>query len=105
MKVGTGFDLAIDELYETGWVALDTTGCRHHDDGRPYPDLPRVHREFVNLKYELHIRHVQLFDCFRAEWTDQSGNPAGAVVGGSETEAAIYALAQLRKNVKAGINP
>lgn len=105
MKVGTGLELAIDELYSTGWSALDSIGCEHTGDGKAYPSVVRVQKEFAHLGYELQVGHIQLFDCFRAEWADQAGNPVGAVVGSSEIEAAIYALARLRRNLKVGVNP
>lgn len=92
-----GLDFAIDELTATGWSAMDTTGCQHTAEGRVYPGLLRVQREFAAAGFELTIRFVQLFDCYRAEWRDAQGAPAGAVVGGSESEAAVYALAQLRR--------
>ncbi|MGP1308768.1 MAG: hypothetical protein ACTS27_01045 [Phycisphaerales bacterium] len=92
-----GLDFAIDELMATGWSALDTTGCEHTPEGRVYPGVLRVQREFANAGHELSIRYVQLFDCHRAEWADASGAPAGAVVGAGEREAAVYALAQFRK--------
>lgn len=98
-------DLSIDELYGTGWSALDSTGCEHTRDGRAYPGLVRVQREFAKLGYELRLRFVQLFDCYRAEWTDAQGKAAGAVVGSSEIEAAIYALAQVRQTTKTGVRP
>lgn len=91
-----GLDVAIDHLYSTGWSALDTQGCQHHDDGRCFPMLDRVRDEFASLGFDLSMRHVQLFDCYRAEWTTTAG-PVGAVVGQSESEAAVYALAQARR--------
>ncbi len=94
-----GLDFAIDELMATGWSSMDTTGCEHTPEGRVFPGLLRVQREFANAGHELSIRYVQLFDCHRAEWSDAKGNPAGAVVGGSEQEAAVYALAQFRRAV------
>jgi hypothetical protein len=92
-----GLEFAIDELYATGWSGLDTSGCEHHTDGRTYPDVARVRREFAESGFEFATRHVQLFDCYRAEWRDHAGDPAGAVVGRTEAEAAVYALAQLRR--------
>lgn len=98
-------DLSIDELYSSGWSALDSTGCEHTAEGRAYPGLVRIQQEFARLGYELRLRFVQLFDCYRAEWTDAQGKAAGAVVGSSEIEAAIYALSQVRQTVKAGVRP
>ena len=92
-----GLDVAIDELYATGWSALDSTGCDFHVDGRSYPALDRVQREFSALGLSLTLRHIQLFDCHRAEWRDDAGQPQGAVVGQTPEEAAVYALSQARK--------
>jgi hypothetical protein len=96
-----GLDFAIDELYATGWSALDTAGCEHHADGRPFPSVQRVKDEFRSAGFDLALRHVQLFDCYRAEWRDGSQDAAGAVVGHSEAEAAVYALSQLRRQLAA----
>ena len=94
-----GLDFAIDELYATGWSGLDTTGCTHHTDGRSFPAVARIAEEFRAAGFELTLRFVQLFDCYRAEWRDGGGNAAGAVVGHSEAEAAVYALSQLRRQL------
>jgi len=94
-----GLDFAIDELYATGWSALDSANCAHHADGRSFPSVERVRREFAEAGYTLSVRHIQLFDCYRAEWIDADGKAEGAVVGRSESEAAVYALSQLRRQV------
>jgi hypothetical protein len=95
-----GLEFAIDELYATGWSALDTSGTHHHN-GRPYPGVERIRREFSAAGFDLAIRHVQLFDCYRAEWRDRAGNAVGAVVGRTDEEAAVYALSQLRRRLVA----
>lgn len=95
-----GLDFAIDELYETGWSALDTLGTHHHR-GRTYPGVDRIKREFSAAGFDLTIRHVQLFDCYRAEWRDASGAAVGAVVGRTDEEAAVYAFSQLRRRLVA----
>jgi hypothetical protein len=94
-----GLDFAIDELYATGWSALDSSECSHHADGRTFPSVERIKREFGDAGFALSVRHIQLFDCYRAEWTDANGRAEGAVVGRSESEAAVYALSQLRRQV------
>lgn len=99
-----GLDFAIDELYATGWTSLDTSGCRHHADGRAYPALGLVQTQFSEAGFALTLRHVQLFDCYRAEWRDSAGAAAGAVVGRSEEEAAVYALSQLRRRQMATVS-
>ncbi len=92
-----GIDFAIDELYATGWSALDSAGCERHSSGRWVPTVERVRREFAKSGYTITISYAQLFDCHRAVWADLGGAPAGAVVGASEHEAAIYALSHLRR--------
>ncbi len=92
-----GLDFAIDELYATGWSALDTTGCEHTSSGRMFPSVKRATREFEDGGCVLRVRHVAAFDCYRAEWSDKRGAPLGAVVGRSEAEAAVYALAHWRR--------
>lgn len=91
-----GLDFAIDELFATGWSTSDPKGCEHTPDGRLYPGVDRVRAIFRESGLELTIRYVQLFDCHRAEWRD-AGGAAGAVVGQSEQEAAVYALASHRR--------
>ncbi|MDX2146687.1 MAG: hypothetical protein SFZ23_04125 [Planctomycetota bacterium] len=101
-----GLDFAIDELYASGWDVAEqdaSRGCERHADGRAFPTCARVCEEFRSAGYVLGVRHIQLFDCYRAEWRDEQGNASGAVVGSSEIEAAVYALAQLRKNLTAAL--
>ena len=96
-----GLEFAIDELYSSGWQAIEPKGCEEYIDGRTFPSSPRVCDEFFKAGYKLKVRHIQLFGCYRAEWQDESGAATGAVVGSSESEAAVYALAQLRRNLHA----
>lgn len=97
-----GLNFALDELYASGWSTLDSAGCEFLE-GRQYPGVPRVQREFASAGFVLSLRRVELFDCFRAEWRTESGEAAGAVVGQSETEAAVYALAQMRRRLAATV--
>src|SRR4051812_24364950 len=99
-------EFAVDKLYETGWLpnsaahaASPQTGLERLGDGRLFPSLLKIQEIFAQSGFELAIRYVQLFDCYRAVWTDASGAAAGAVVGSDEREAAVYALAQLRKSM------
>lgn len=92
-----GLDYAIDALYGAGWSATDLTGCEHSPSGRPYPGLKRAEQEFAAAGFRLRVRHIASFDCHRAEWTDSLGRAVGAVVGSTQDEAAVYALAQLRR--------
>ncbi len=94
-----GLDFAIDELYATGWTALDSTGCERHSDGRWFPSEQRAVSEFREAKFTLTVRKIELFDCYRAEWRDEGGAPAGAVVGRTRQEATVYALSHLRRRL------
>jgi len=93
-----GLDFAIDELYQTGWTAGEASGCRRDAAGRLYPSAQRVARECADAGLRFTVRHIQLFSCYRAEWVDAAGETRGAVVGQTEDEAAVYALAQLRRS-------
>ena len=99
-----GLDFAIDALYETGWQAEvkdleHDSGHARHVDGRIYPSESLIREFFSEHGYELGVRHIQLFDCYRAEWRKSSGEPVGAVVGQSAAEAAVYAMSQLRRRL------
>ncbi|MBL9000239.1 MAG: hypothetical protein JNK25_03795 [Phycisphaerae bacterium] len=96
-----GLDFAIDALYDTGWVNAEGGAAEQHSDGRAYPSPEAVKAIFAEQGFDLTIRHIQLFDCYRAEWRDSTGQAAGAVVGQSAAEATVYALSQLRKQIVA----
>lgn len=96
---------AIDELYATGWSALDTSGCGHDEDGRAYPREGRVRAELAGFGSEFMLERVDEFDCFRAVWTgggiaddDVLGEGGGgAVVAKSAEAVAVFALARARR--------
>jgi hypothetical protein len=92
-----GLDFAVEQLYATGWTPLDTRGCDRLTDGRAYPTVARVVAEFAAAGLTLSVRHIQLFDCYRAEWSETDGGAAGSVVGQSEAEAAVYAFSLMRR--------
>ncbi len=96
-----GLHVALDELRATGWSDLDSTGCSYHSDGRAYPGVARVKAEFAAAGYDFRIERIDQYACSRASWRDASGGDAGAVVGYTEAEAAVYALAQLRRTLVA----
>jgi hypothetical protein len=103
---------AVERLYQTGWdpssaragggdVELDRL-----EDGRRFPSVLAVQREFARAGLELAIKHNLMFSCYRATWA-RIGEPLddshaadeshGTVVGACEREAAAYALAHLRE--------
>jgi hypothetical protein len=95
-----GLNFAIDALYATGWTPLDPARCKRGHDSRSYPDEQGIRDIFAEHGCTLTLRHVQLFDCYRAEWREHNGSTiAGAVVGQTAEEAAVYALSQLRRQV------
>jgi hypothetical protein len=98
---------AIDRLYETGWNPYSGTELEESEDGRQFPSLLSIQREFIAAGLELAIKHNLMFKCYRASWTpigeaidasQRTDGRHGAVVGSCEREAAVYALAQLRAN-------
>lgn len=94
--------IAIDQLHSTGWSTLDTSGCGYDADGRPYPAMARVRREFAQAGFELDVQHIAEFNCFRARWREAGGSAfEGSVVSVVESEAAVFALAQLRRGLAA----
>jgi hypothetical protein len=98
-----GLSFALDELRATGWSGLDSAGCAFDTDGRVYPSAARVRQEFAGAGFDLKIAEVAEYKCYRAEWAEAGGGEAAAVtqavVGHSEAEAAVYALAQLRRGL------
>jgi hypothetical protein len=96
-----GLDFALDELYATGWSSLDAGGCTYHTDGRSFPTTERIKQEFAAAGFSLKIEHAPTYSCYRASWTTPDGQRSGAVVGHSEAEAAVFALAHLRRHLVA----
>lgn len=92
-----GLDFAIDALYASEFKPEEVERCITHRDGRAYPTLDSVNMAFTAQGSALTIKHVQLFDCYRAEWRDDQGQLLGAVVGSTAEEAGVYALALLRR--------
>lgn len=81
---------AVDRLYETGWLPSVEMDLERLEDGRRYPSVLAVQREFILAGLELSIKHNLMFKCYRATWE------YGTVIASCEREAAVYALAQLR---------
>lgn len=97
--------IAVDRLYEAGWCPSAGESVELlPEDGRPYPSVLAVQRAFFASGLELLIKHNLVFNCYRATWSP-IGEPLegivladachGTVVGQTETEAAVFALAQL----------
>jgi hypothetical protein len=74
-------------------------------DGRRFPSVLTVQREFALAGLELSIKQNLMFGCYRATWAPagepldpsaQTDERHGTVIGDCEREAAVYALAHLR---------
>jgi hypothetical protein len=98
-------DYAIDRLYDTGWTPQSAAEIEQSADGRRFPSVLSIQREFALAGLELSIKHNLMFKCYRATWrpigqaldaSRQADERHGNVVGACEREAAVYALAQLR---------
>jgi hypothetical protein len=96
---------AVERLLDAGWSSIGETDLESLPDGRPFPSVLAVQREFARAGLELSIQQKLMFGCYRATWAP-AGEPLdpdhaaderhGTVVGSCEREAAVYALAQLR---------
>ena len=96
---------AVERLYETGWSGAGEDDLDRLPDGRAFPSVIAVQRDFSRAGLELAIKHNLMFICYRATWAP-AGEPLdhehaaddahGTVVGACQREAAVYALAQLR---------
>jgi hypothetical protein len=96
----------VDRLYEIGWLAESGTELERLEDGRRFPSVLAVQREFARAGLELAIKQNLMFKCYRATWAP-AGEPLeeghasdgrhGTVIGSCQREAAVYALAQLRQ--------
>jgi hypothetical protein len=98
-------EYAVDRLYEAGWLPEIGVCLERLPDGRQYPSVLAVQREFARAGLELSIKHNMMFSCYRATWapigealdpSHEADEKHGTVVGACEREAAVYALAQLR---------
>jgi hypothetical protein len=78
-------DFAVERLYESGWSPV--FGEEHYEeltDGRRFPSVAAIRAEFARAGLQL-VTNAQADDRH------------GTVIGSSEPESAVYALAQLRE--------
>ena len=96
---------AVERLLETGWSGLGQAHLEQLPDGRAFPGVAAVRRQFERAGLNLELKHNFMFNCCRATWAPRGETPDpehaederhGTVVGSCEKEAAVYALAQLR---------
>jgi hypothetical protein len=97
---------AVERLYQTEWKPTGRDEIDRLEDGRAFPSVLAVQREFTRAGLELSIKHNIIFNCYRATW-GPVGEPLeeshaaderhGTVIGACQREAAVYALAQLRE--------
>ena len=99
-----GIDEAIEQLRETGWSSLDTSGHEYSPTGQLHPSVERVRAAFEEAGRRLEVKRAELFDCYRAEWTaTDGGGVEGSVVGQTAAEAAVYALATFRRGLRPAV--
>jgi hypothetical protein len=100
-------EFAVDRLLQTGWTPYAMQDLERLPDGRAYPSVLTVQREFARAGLELAIKHNIMFSCYRATWapigepleeSNATDERHGTVVAACEREAAVYALAQLRES-------
>lgn len=92
-------DYAIERLYATGWLPALDTDVETQPNGRLFPSLSAIEREFAAAGLHLKTQQISKFNCYRATWGPTDGNDndrRGTVIGACQREAAVYALAQLR---------
>jgi hypothetical protein len=96
---------AVDRLYDGGWIPSSSEDLETLPDGRIFPSVFAVQREFARAGLELAIKHNLIFSCYRATWAPvgealdpsrEADERHGTIVGACEREASVYALAQLR---------
>ncbi len=98
-------DYAIDRLYDTGWMPGMDGELEAGPDGRQFPSVRSIQREFAEADLDLQVKHNLIFKCYRAIWgprgetldpSHMADSRHGTVIGSCEREAAVFALAQLR---------
>ena len=97
---------ALERLLDAGWTPAEFDGDLDRlPDGRSFPTVEAVRREFARAGLDLSLKMNFMFNCCRATWApagetidpDHAADERhGTVVGSCEKEAAVYALAQLR---------
>jgi hypothetical protein len=99
-------EYAVDRLCESGWNPTSETDFETLPDGRRYPSVMSVQKEFTSAGLVLSIKHNMMFSCYRATWAPLGeqldpdtavDSRHGTIVAACEREAAVYALAQLRE--------
>lgn len=99
---------AVERLLETGWSTHGERDVGRLPDGRAYPGVAAIRRTFAREGLDLELKQNFMFNCCRATWAPKGEQPDpdhaeddlhGTVVGADETEAAVYALAQLRGSI------
>jgi hypothetical protein len=108
--IAMNLNYAVERLLDTGWTPAEhpIVDLERLPDGRPYPTIEAVRREFAEAGLDLSLKQNFMFSCCRATWAPagESIDPDhaeddrhGTVVGSCEKEAAVYALAQLRASL------
>src|SRR2546421_151758 len=59
---------AVERLLETGWSPDEVLDTERLPDGRSFPSVIAVQREFARAGLELSIKQNLMFGCYRATW-------------------------------------
>jgi hypothetical protein len=98
--------IAVDRLYESGWLPTEDIELERLPNGLRFPTVGAVQREFARAGLELSFKQNLMFRCYRAAWipigesldqTYEADDRHGTAIGNCEREAAVHALAQLRR--------
>jgi hypothetical protein len=96
-------EYAIERLYDTGWQPNEENDLDSLGDGRKFPSVDAIKRQFTDAGLKLSLQHNTIFNCYHAAWmpANQKNSEVrpGTVIGACEREAAVYALAQLRQSL------
>lgn len=89
-------EFAVDVLYGTGWLPLDTAGCMKDGSGRWYPSRERAERECRDLGAQVTLNEPAGYACVTADW--KTDTDEGRAIAPEAGEAMMHALAQIRRS-------
>ena len=67
-----GLNYAIDKLYATGWTPGIGGVHERAADGRPYPSVAQIEKEFAAAGQSLSLNFIEKYGVFRAEWRERA---------------------------------
>src|SRR5207247_135579 len=75
--IAMNLSYAVERLLDTGWspATLNRPDLERLPDGRPYPTVEAVRREFADAGFELSLKYDFTFNCCRATWSPSGDTP------------------------------